>query len=166
MIEIEVEDTAWTIALPEVEALTARAVEAALAFGADASIPTEAETITVLLTDDEAVRELNAQFRGKDSSTNVLSFPAAESAYPHLGDIALAYGVCAREAAAQGKPLAHHLFHLAVHGTLHLLGYDHQADAEAEVMEAMERAILAKLDIPDPYLDRATPDVEETPGHG
>jgi probable rRNA maturation factor len=166
MIEIEIEDAAWTTALPEVEALTTRAVEAALAYEADASAPTEAESITVLLADDEAVRELNAEFRGKDSSTNVLSFPAAESAYPHLGDIALAYGVCAREAEAQGKPLAHHLFHLAVHGTLHLLGYDHQADAEAEAMEAMERAILAKLDIPDPYLDRAAPDVEETPGHG
>jgi probable rRNA maturation factor len=166
MIEIETEDEAWTTALPQVEALTAQAVEAALAFEAEASGPTEAETITVLLADDQAVRELNAQFRGKDSATNVLSFPAAESAHPHLGDIALAYGVCAREAEAQGKPLAHHLIHLAVHGTLHLLGYDHQADAEAEAMEAMERAILARLDIPDPYLDRATPAAEETPGHG
>jgi probable rRNA maturation factor len=170
MIDVEIEDEAWTTALPDVQALTARAVLGALTFESKAVDGLEAqpadETVTVLLTDDEAVRELNAQFRGKDSATNVLSFPAAESAYPHLGDIALAYGVCVREAEAQGKPLAHHLFHLAVHGTLHLLGYDHLADAEAEAMEAMERAILAGFDIADPYLDRDAPGHEGTLDHG
>ncbi|WP_158916426.1 rRNA maturation RNase YbeY [Caulobacter sp. S45] len=152
MIEVEVEDEAWTQALPDAETLVRRAVEAALAFEVEAPTVSD-ETIAVLLADDEAVRELNARFRDKDQPTNVLSFPAAESAHPHLGDIALAYGVCAREAEAQGKPLSHHLSHLAVHGTLHLLGYDHQADAEAEAMEAMERAILQTLDISDPYAD-------------
>ncbi|MGC1302717.1 MAG: rRNA maturation RNase YbeY [Caulobacteraceae bacterium] len=166
MIEIEIEDEAWTTALPDAEALVRRAAEAALAFDAQAPAPPETEAITVLLTDDAAVRELNARFRDKDSPTNVLSFPAAETAYPHLGDIALAYGVCAREAEAQDKPLAHHLSHLVVHGTLHLLGYDHQADAEAEAMEAIERAILAGLDIPDPYSDRGGLAQDGAPDHG
>jgi probable rRNA maturation factor len=97
------------------------------------------------------VRDLNARFRGKDAPTNVLSFPAPESAWPHLGDIALAYGVCRREADGQDKSFAHHVMHLTVHGVLHLLGYDHETDAEAEVMEGLERAILGGLGLPDPY---------------
>ena len=97
------------------------------------------------------MQDLNARFRGKDNATNVLSFPAPESARPHLGDVALAYGVCAREAAEQGKTLAAHLTHLTAHGVLHLLGYDHEAEAEAEVMEGLERAVLADLGFPDPY---------------
>lgn len=145
MIHIEVEDEAWTVALPNAEAVVTKAAEAALA-GHEPGLE-----ITLLLTDDESIRELNNRFRGKDKSTNVLSFPAAESAHPHLGDIALAYGVCAAEAKAQGKPLAHHLMHLTVHGVLHLLGYDHEADAEAEEMEGVERAILATLGVSDPY---------------
>jgi probable rRNA maturation factor len=107
--------------------------------------------VTVLLTDDETVRDLNARFRGKDQPTNVLSFPAPESARPHLGDVALAFGVCASEAAAQGKTISDHLSHLTVHGVLHLLGYDHEADDEAEIMEDMERAILNRLGVSDPY---------------
>ena len=107
--------------------------------------------LTVLLTDDATIQDLNARFRGKDAPTNVLSFPAPETAHPHLGDIALAHGVCAGEAAAQGKLLADHLSHLVVHGVLHILGYDHQADAPAEVMEAKERHILADLGVADPY---------------
>ena len=110
--------------------------------------------ITVLLTDDATVQELNARFRGKHAPTNVLSFSAPATAAPHLGDVALAHGVCAREAMAQGKPLAHHLQHLVVHGVLHLLGLDHHADDEAEDMEARERAILLRLGIPDPYAVR------------
>jgi probable rRNA maturation factor len=154
MTDIEVEDDAWTAALPDCVESVETAASAALSF--QPAIPAEAAVsgsheLTVLLTDDESVRELNARFRGKDSATNVLSFPAPESARPHLGDIALAYGVCAREAETQGKPLAHHLMHLTVHGVLHLLGYDHQTDAEAEDMEGTERAILATLGVPDPY---------------
>jgi len=109
----------------------------------------------VLLTDDATVRGLNARFRGQDRPTNVLSFPAA--AMPEtggrapLGDIVLAYGVCAAEARAQGKPLANHLTHLVVHGALHLLGRDHIVEAEAEAMEAEERAVLARLGVADPY---------------
>ncbi|MBE7218084.1 MAG: rRNA maturation RNase YbeY [Caulobacteraceae bacterium] len=148
-VEVEVEDAAWAAALPDVEALAQAAAQAALA-GA-----TGAWEVIVLLADDAAVRDLNARFRGKDAATNVLSFPAAPSAAPHLGDVALASGVCAREAAAQGKPLAHHLQHLVVHGVLHLLSFDHETDVEAEEMEALERTVLAGLGVPDPY--RAAP---------
>jgi probable rRNA maturation factor len=143
MIEIEVEAEAWTGALPDAEAIVERAAQAAL--GA-----VEGD-IVVLLTDDAAVRALNGRFRDKDKPTNVLSFPAPENAFPHLGDIVLAFGVCATEAEAQGKTLADHLSHLVVHGVLHLLGRDHEDDAEAEEMEAEEREILASLGIADPY---------------
>ncbi|WP_404417425.1 rRNA maturation RNase YbeY [Brevundimonas vesicularis] len=144
MIEIEIEAEAWTAALPDTEAVVERAAQAAL--GA-----VQGDTV-VLLTDDAAVRELNGRFRDKDKPTNVLSFPAPENAFPHLGDIVLAYGVCATEAEAQGKPLADHLSHLVVHGVLHLLGRDHEDDAEAEEMEAEERDILAQIGVADPYL--------------
>lgn len=143
MIDIEIEAEAWTAALPEVAALAERAAAAAL--GAVAG------DVVVLLTDDEAVRALNARFRNRDKPTNVLSFPAPENAAPHLGDIVLAYGVCATEAEAQGKSLPDHLSHLVVHGVLHLLGRDHEDDAEAEEMEAEEREILAELGVADPY---------------
>lgn len=148
MTETEVEDESWSAALPEAEAVVQKAAQAALS-ACDAG---EKTNLTILLTSDEAVRDLNARFRGKDRPTNVLSFPAAESARPHLGDLALAYGVCAAEAEAQGKPLAHHLMHLTVHGVLHLLGYDHESEADAEAMEALERTILGTLGVPDPYV--------------
>ena len=109
--------------------------------------------IAILLADDARLAALNAAFRGKDAPTNVLSFPAATGAEA-LGDIALAYGVCAREAAEQAKSLGHHLQHLTAHGVLHLLGYDHESEAEAEAMEAKERAILAGLGVADPYAPR------------
>ena len=187
MIDIEIEDPAWTAALPDAEALVRAAAEAALhtspidggggprrGGGGDDSDAAESDgarphrplhpsgppppragevfsSITILLTDDDSVRELNARFRRKDSATNVLSFPAPPNPENHLGDVALAYGVCAREAAEQGKPVSHHLQHLAIHGVLHLLGYDHIGDDEAEVMEGLERAVLAGLGVPDPY---------------
>jgi len=143
VIEVEIEDEAWTAALPDAAARVERAATAALG--------TIDGDVVVLLTDDAAVQELNARFRDKDRSTNVLSFPAAESAAPHLGDLVLAFGVCAAEARTQGKSLADHLSHLTVHGVLHLLGRDHEAEAEAEAMEAEERAILASLGVADPY---------------
>ena len=146
MIDVEIEDAAWTAALPDAEALARAAAEAALAH---ANNPSD---LTVLLTDDGAVRELNARFRRQDKPTNVLSFPAPPNPEDHLGDVALAYGVCAREAAEQGKPIAHHLQHLVAHGVLHLLGYDHEDDAQAETMEGLERVVLAGLGVPDPYL--------------
>ena len=146
MIDIEIEDAAWTAALPDAEALARAAAEATLASeGADA------EGVTVLLADDETVRDLNRRFREQDKATNVLSFPAPRNPEHFLGDVALAYGVCAREAGEQGKPLAHHLQHLVAHGVLHLLGYDHVSDDEAEAMEGLERVVLAGLGIPDPY---------------
>lgn len=152
MIDIEVEDVAWTDALPEAEALVRAAAEAALKTSPiDGGAGKVSGSITFLLTDDATVQELNLQFRHKDSATNVLSFPAPENPEDHLGDVALAYGVCAREADQQGKPLSHHLQHLTVHGVLHLLGYDHIGDDEAEAMEGLERAVLAGLGIPDPY---------------
>ena len=139
-VEVEVEDPAWN-AVPDVEALVQRAALAAKPTGG----------VVVLLTDDEAVAELNLSFRHKAGPTNVLSFPAPENPENLLGDIALAYGVCAREAAEQGKTLADHLSHLTVHGVLHLAGYDHQTDDEAEAMEDLERRVLATLGVSDPY---------------
>jgi probable rRNA maturation factor len=152
VIEVEVEDPAWTEALPEAETLAVAAAEAALKLHAqDASPGGEDLGVVVLLTDDETVRDLNARFRNKDKPTNVLSFPAAANPEGHLGDVALAFGVCAREAAEQGKPFAHHLQHLVAHGVLHLLGYDHMSDDEAEAMESLERIVMAGLGAPDPY---------------
>jgi probable rRNA maturation factor len=147
MIEVEVEVEAWTGAVADVEAVVRTAASAAL--GASNG------GVVVLLTDDDTVQDLNDRFRGKDRPTNVLSFPAA--AMPDiggpapLGDIVLGYGVCADEAAEQGKTLTSHLTHLVVHGVLHLLGRDHEAEAEAEAMEAEERAVLATLGVADPY---------------
>ena len=149
MIEVEIESPDWTAALEDAEALTRRAAEAALV-GAGRQ-----GDVVVLLTDDNAIAALNQGFRGKPGPTNVLSFPAPESARPHLGDVAVAHGVTAREAAEQGKPLADHLLHLVAHGVLHLVGYDHESEAEAESMEALERRVLAGLGAPDPYAPRA-----------
>ena len=154
VVETEIEDERWTRRLEGIDALVAGAVIAALGDG-------HAGEVTVLLTDDAAMAELNGQFRGKPQPTNVLSFPAAATARPHLGDLALAFGVCEAEATAQGKPLAHHLQHLVAHGALHLVGFDHQSDDEAEVMEARERVILAGLGVPDPYA--ATPEASAAP---
>jgi probable rRNA maturation factor len=150
MIDVEIEDAAWTSALPEAAAVAERAGLAVL----DQIEPTnggEEQGVAVLLTSDETVAELNQRFRGKAGPTNVLSFPASANPENHLGDVALAHGVCAREAAEQGKSLEQHLAHLVVHGVLHLLGYDHETDHEAEAMEALERSILESLGVPDPY---------------
>jgi probable rRNA maturation factor len=142
-IEIEIEDAAWTKALPDPQALVRRAAEAA---AADA-----VGDIVILLTDDVALQGLNGRFLGKDRPTNVLAFPDASP--DRLGDVALAFGVCQREAAEQGKTLADHTTHLVVHGVLHLLGYDHLADDDAARMEALERRLLAAMNIQDPYAD-------------
>ncbi len=150
MIEIEVEAPAWTAALPEAERIAVRAATAALAHGQHVH---EDVDLAILLTDDETIADLNLRFRGKAGPTNVLSFPAAASARPHLGDVALAFGVCAREAQDQGKSLEHHFMHLVAHGVLHLLGYDHETDSEAESMEALERHLLKDLGVRDPYAD-------------
>jgi probable rRNA maturation factor len=139
--DVAITSPAWREALPNAEALIQAAADAVDAEGEAA----------VLLTDDAEVQDLNARFRGKDSPTNVLSFPAGPNPMGHLGDVALAFGVCESEARAQGKPLADHLRHLVVHGLLHLLGYDHEDEAEGDVMEALERSILSRMGVPDPY---------------
>ncbi|HSI41586.1 MAG TPA: rRNA maturation RNase YbeY [Xanthobacteraceae bacterium] len=158
-VEVEVlfQAAAWS-ALPDAAALVERAVQAACDDGAGVGVVlAEGTTIVVLLTDDAGLRALNRHWRGKDSATNVLSFPAPEVARaagePHLGDIAIAFETVEREAAADGKRLADHLTHLGVHGALHLLGYDHEITEDAEAMEALERAVLARLGVADPYAD-------------
>lgn len=108
-------------------------------------------TLTLLLSSDRHLKELNALFRGKNKPTNVLSFPAEENGEGYLGDVAIAYGVVVREAKAANKSLADHATHLAVHGTLHLLGHDHMKPREAARMERLEREILAEFGIADPY---------------
>lgn len=147
-VTAEVEDRRW-VELAGAEAVAARCVTAALG--------DDARGVNVLFTSDAEVRILNRDFRKIDKPTNVLSFPAAKAAAPdgsqaHLGDIALAFETIAREAGEQGKPLLHHVSHLIVHGTLHLLGYDHDSEKAANAMEERERAILARLGIADPYL--------------
>lgn len=142
------------------EALATRAVRSAAArwCARDAAmavvaLPVGAE-VSVLLADDAAVAGLNARWRGRDGPTNVLSFAANEGGGPPsalLGDIVVAHGVALREARGQDKTLADHVAHLIVHGTLHLLGEDHDRDARADEMEDLERAALADLDIADPY---------------
>ena len=113
--------------------------------------------LTIVLTDNKAIRRLNRAWRGKDEATNVLAFPASagpNGAQRHIGDIVIAYETLAREAAAQRKPLAHHLAHLAVHGFLHLSGHDHANEDDAAAMEDLEISILARLQIPNPYAAR------------
>lgn len=122
--------------------------------------------VVVMGCDDARIAALNADFRGKPRATNVLSWPAVEH-QPHLpgampalpdedewGDIAIAFDTCTAEAQTQGKPFDHHVLHLLVHATLHLLGYDHLNDPDAERMEETERSILATLSIPDPYQEK------------
>lgn len=132
---------------------------------AAAMVPPTAGELAIVLTDDVAIRTLNRDWRGKDSATNVLSFPArgpraAPGTPGLLGDIVIAHETTEREARAEHKPFAHHLAHLAVHGFLHLAGYDHEADDEADAMERLEALILAQLAIPDPYAARRAPDCD------
>jgi probable rRNA maturation factor len=146
--------------------LSDRSVRAAIANSRfaeliEAALPIE---VSVRFTSDDEVRSLNASYRGKDKPTNVLSFPMVEPELIDqiavggegellLGDIVLAHGVCHAEAADKGVPTEHHASHLVVHGTLHLLGYDHEpGEADAEAMEAVERQALGALGIADPYL--------------
>jgi probable rRNA maturation factor len=103
--------------------------------------------IDVALGDDKLLRALNRDFRGRDKATNVLSFASG----PGAGDIALAFETCAKEAKRQQKSLAQHVRHLVVHGTLHLRGFDHENSADAVAMEALERRVLRRLGLPDPY---------------
>jgi probable rRNA maturation factor len=153
-VEVSQEAHGWPA---DSERLARQAVEAALAAAPKA--PAGDVEVSVLLTNDAALARLNQAWRGKDGPTNVLSFPASpQPGLPGprpLGDIALALETLAREAKAENKRLCDHLLHLVIHGTLHLLGYDHELEAQAERMEALEVAALARLDVADPYRDRA-----------
>lgn len=150
-IDIVVASERWK-AQPRAQATVRRAIAAATA-----TASTSGGELAIVLTDDSAMRALNRRWRGKDRPTNVLSFPAMaqrrERGAPRLlGDIVIAFETTAREAAAEHKPFLHHLAHLAVHGYLHLLGYDHDADKAAVAMEGLETKVLARLRLPDPYM--------------
>lgn len=147
-------------------ALAERASTAALAASPQAALVETTATIeiAVRLTSDDEVHALNRQYRQQDKPTNVLSFPMVQPDLIEglantddgevlLGDLVLAYGVCAREAVEKGVSLEHHAAHLIVHGVLHLLGHDHMNDVDADAMEAIERAAMASLGLHDPYQD-------------
>jgi probable rRNA maturation factor len=146
-IDVVIESDRWRQS-DDAAAVARRAVMEAAAV-----LSTEPAELAIVLTDDSAMRALNRAWRRVDKATNVLSFPTQRSGEtpPLLGDIVLAYETIAREARSERKPFAHHLAHLAVHGFLHLLGYDHDRRADAEAMEQAERDILQRLAIPDPY---------------
>lgn len=151
-IDIVHESALWQ-SLPDADDWVERSARAALAACGVAVAP-EAE-LSVLLADDATLRKLNGEWRGQDKPTNVLSFPAADpddlADAPHCGDLALAFETLRTEAEAEAKALEHHLAHLVVHGVLHLVGYDHETEAEASQMEALEVSVLAGLGIADPY---------------
>ncbi|MDR6303014.1 putative rRNA maturation factor [Nitrobacter vulgaris] len=140
----------------DAEAIIHRAIETAAGMVDEDTGDAE---LAIMLTDDAGIHTLNANWRGIDKPTNVLSFPALQPTGPSLpddpprmlGDIAIAYETLRREADDEHKPFSHHLSHLAIHGFLHLIGYDHETDGEAGEMENLERRILARLGIPDPY---------------
>jgi len=168
-LDIIVDSPLWK-AQRGVKAVLQRAICEAASFAT-----TSGGELAIVLTDDSAIRTLNRGWRGKDQPTNVLSFPvnAPSRSLPRkrgrvrvgvaagpagrvrlLGDIVIAYETMAREALAEQRPFRHHLAHLAVHGFLHLVGHDHEADAEAEAMEALEIAVLSRLEMPNPYVLR------------
>ena len=154
---------------------TAKSVVKKAVLAAAKAASTAPAELAIVLSNDSTIRALNRDWRGKNAATNVLSFPAApdlaartagprrgsgrsRDPSPYIGDIVIAYQTTAREAVAEGKPFDHHLAHLAVHGFLHLLGYDHENDRDAEKMESLERRILGRLAVPDPYAPRVSAD--------
>ncbi len=164
LVDVEVEAEDWLDVLPDAAQVVTTGVIAALNA---AKIKDQADVV-VLLCDDDEMRALNKEYRQKNAPTNVLSFPAPKTmrikgVLDHLGDIALGLETCVREAKEQGKSLKNHVMHLSVHGALHLLGYDHIADDEAETMESLERDILKTLGVDDPY---AVPPTRPTGDHG
>jgi probable rRNA maturation factor len=154
-VDVLIESEAWR-KLPEAEDIVRRAIAAT----SPIEIHSRNAALSVLLCDDEKIAGLNANWRGEEGPTNVLSFPApplqgpASDEMVPLGDIAIAYETLASEAEENGKTVSDHLSHLVVHGFLHLLGYDHHIDDEAERMERLERDILARIGVPDPYVAR------------
>ncbi len=163
-IAVRVECPAWTGAIPKAAAVCRRAARAALEATREGRGLRDRAELSLVLADDARIQALNLAHRGRDKPTNVLSFATlapgrlrreaarVEGGPPLLlGDVVLAFETARAEALAAGEPLAHHLAHLVVHGTLHILGYDHAGAAEAERMERLETAILARLGVPDPY---------------
>ena len=151
IVDVLTESPLW-----EKEPRAVETVERAIAAAAQA-IDAPLGEVVVMLADDETIRRLNRDWRKIDKPTNVLSFPAGKAPGIEpvmLGDIVIAYETLTRECEAEDRVFLNHLAHLAVHGFLHLMGYDHQNDSDAEAMEQLETAILAQLDMPDPYLAR------------
>jgi probable rRNA maturation factor len=148
-VEILVESARWKTRRG-VRPLLRRTIAEAATELSTMALSTRPVELAIVLTNDSAIRKLNRTWRGKDEPTNVLAFPARQQG--PLGDIVIAYETLAREAKAEGKSFSHHLAHLAVHGFLHLCGYDHETDRQAAAMERLEVAILARLRIPDPYI--------------
>lgn len=155
-VELRIDDPRW-------EGVQRQADEALRALCAELAIEDDIE-VSLLATDDPAIAELNSAFRGKAAATNVLSWPSEERTAPEeggmpalqfldpeIGDVALAYETCVREARAQAKPFDAHVTHLLVHGILHLMGFDHETDADAQLMEGIEVRALARLGVADPY---------------
>ncbi len=161
-IAVNAADPGWSKLSPDAPKLLRRSARRAFAAAGAAGWRGSrvGHEVSFMLTDDKSMRKLNRAYRGKDKPTNVLSFAALDGAKPKpgalwlLGDIVLASGVIAREAKQQAKKLDHHLSHMAVHGMLHLMGYDHQDDADAEIMEALEIEALAEMGIANPYETR------------
>ena len=146
-IDVLVESELWK-GSDDAEPVVRRAIAEAAA-----TLSTPGAELAIVLTDNSAIRLLNRNWRGVDAATNVLSFPTGRTGGDPLliGDVVLAYETIATEARADGKPFAHHVAHLVVHGFLHLLGFDHERKKDAEAMERLERDILQRLAIPDPY---------------
>ncbi|MGJ0506135.1 MAG: rRNA maturation RNase YbeY [Methylocystis sp.] len=156
-VDVNLSAEAWD-KVEGLEALVRRCVEASLAETSAKLV--EGCEVSVTFCDDAEIAQLNADWRGKDKPTNVLSFPTPGklAARPLLGDIVIAYETVAREAAEQEKTLPEHTAHMVIHGFLHLIGYDHEIAAEAEVMEGLERRIASRLGLRDPYADEAADD--------
>ena len=151
-IDIQIQSPLW-----DAQPLAAQTVRDAIAAAA-ATLSTADNEVSILLTDDKAIRLLNREWRGIDKPTNVLSFPAATTKasvrMPLFGDIVMAYETLKRECDDEDRIFLHHLAHLTVHGFLHLIGYDHQVEAQAEKMEGLESKIITRMQMPDPHLAR------------
>ena len=148
-IDIQIASPLW-----DAQPLAAQTVRDAIAAAA-AALAAPSREVSIVLTDDASVQKLNREWRAIDKPTNVLSFPAAKpGGAAFLGDIVIAYETLARECAVEDKGFLHHLAHLTVHGFLHLIGYDHQIDSDADAMEGLESKIMQIMKMPDPYLAR------------
>ncbi len=151
-IDIQITSPLW-----DAQPKASQTVRDAIATAAAALASADGE-VSIVLTDDAGITKLNRDWRGIDKATNVLSFPAAElkpgGGAKMLGDIVVAYETLERECADEDRVFLHHLAHLTVHGFLHLIGYDHQTDSDADEMEGLESKIMSAMKMPDPYLSR------------